>query len=170
VYYYSSYSIATAPDPSFVIPLLNLRVGPSRSVASAHSSQSHYCLYTLEHVSSCAPHLSSRSIHNDMCPIIPLLARAGVLLCEPPETVGKGCVGWTGSTAWLNAGRILRLHQNLRGQPTNYHVSQHRSILDSSCPWSVSPCALHNPCQHTRRVAVPLHAFEYSRMWSHYTV
>lgn len=101
---WSSWSITTAisqraPDPSFVIVVTKLRVGPSRSVASAQSSQSH-CLYTLYARAGkqlcTSPVISEgRRIYNDFVPyVVPLLARAGVLLCEPPKTVGKAT--WAG--------------------------------------------------------------------------
>lgn len=69
--------------------------------------------------------------------------------------------------AWLNAGRILRLHQSLRGQPTIYHFVNIDQYLIRLVPWSTSPCTLHHPCQLTRNVAVPPSALDFFRMWSH---
>lgn len=48
----------------------------------------------------------------------PLASSSGCAVVRAAQDCGKGYVGWTASTAWLNAGRILRLHENLRGQPT----------------------------------------------------
>jgi hypothetical protein len=70
-----------------------------RSVASACQYKPTVCRARAG-VSIRAPHTSpviSRKIHGDMALSRTLLARAGVLSCEPPKSVGR--LGW--STAWL---------------------------------------------------------------------
>ena len=93
--------------------------------------------YRLEQVSSCAPHLSSRrvGVYTTTCALCrPVASASGYAVMRAAQGRGKGCAGWTASTAWLNAGHILRLHQSLRGQPTICHFTNTRSIPDSSDP------------------------------------
>jgi hypothetical protein len=75
-----------------------------RSVASASQYKPTGCRARAG-VSTRAPHTSpviSRKIHGDMALSRTLLARAGVLLCEPPKSVGKG---WAGRQLGWGAGR-----------------------------------------------------------------
>lgn len=71
-------------------------------------------------------------------------------LCHPPKTVGKDLrgLGWTGLPAWLNAGRILRLLQSFRRQPTTCHLPDIDQYLIRLAPGMI----LHALCTTHARV------------------
>lgn len=107
----------SSPLPSHNLGLS--RRGPSRPRAPVQGTAA-----VLDQVSSCTPYLSSRSIHNDLCPMsFPLLARAGALLCEPPETVGK--VAWAGLRRRLGSrpgASFVCMRTSEESQPTAIYV------------------------------------------------
>lgn len=113
-----------------------LRRGPSRPRAPvqgtsrrARASEPPYGPYDCKYSSP----VVSRKIHGDMALSRPLLARAGVLSCEPPKSVGRlDC-----STAWLKAGRNP-------SSPTNNHQSMHvhHPNIDHRLVRPARPCLL----------------------------
>lgn len=80
--------------------------------------------------------------------VVPLLARAGVLLCEPPETVGKAA--WAGlgrRLGWMLGASFVCIRTSEDSQPTLiYHDTD--QYLIRLLPWSACPCTLPYPCQH----------------------
>lgn len=97
--------------------------------------------------------------------VVPLLARAGVLLCEPPETVGKAA--WAGlgrRLGWMLGASFVCIRTSEDSQPTGiYHDTD--QYLIRLLPWSTVPAHAH--CTIHASIAVHPSALEYFCMWSH---